>query len=301
MSDMHDIFEHMRPIGDMPDGPIEDWLVTPMGLPTGITKLDDNIRGLQPQDYVVIAGSTSIGKSAFTTGMCLHFPPECPVLLCSLEMRRKEVQHRMLANLTQLDWHRIMTKDIRPDDRRKIADARRNLEGRKIIVDDASFLTPSMLRAKIEHMADLVGAIPRVVIVDYVQLMAGDTRENRQQEVTGISHSLRAISRDYNMSLVAVAQLNRSPGSRPEEGFRPRISDLRESGSLEQDATKVILLHRPGYWARECASAGVFELEGVGEDEVEIDVGKNRHGPTGIVHASWRPECMMFHDKPDEF
>jgi replicative DNA helicase len=297
-------FTSIERIGDIPDGPIENWLFKPMGLRTGIQQLDDVISGVQSEDYMVIGGLPSHGKSALVTSMSMHFDTQVPVVFFTLEMSKAEVRSRIIANLTGLNWHHILHAmrhgGITPAERKRIDDAIKQLHYRNIILDDEPYLTPSVLHEKLDYIITEFEK-PGCIVIDYVQLMSGDASQGRQLEMTSISHDLRAISREFGMAVIAVAQLNRGPYLRPESGFRPRLSDLRESGSFEQDATKVLFVNWPYKWKDAAISRGMIEYEQLDPDEIEIIVAKNREGPTGVITCDFHPECTKFEDTRVEF
>jgi len=256
-----------------------------MGFSTGLNSLDNQIRGLEKGDYIIIAGRPSMGKSSLATDIALAVGKVGTVVVFSLEMNGTLCLERMLANLAKVNYHKLKLNLAANGELKKVNKAAQELCNRKILIDDSSRLYPKILRERLDYIQPKYGLY--CIIVDYLQLMTGWRSEGRQQEVTDMSRELKAIAKDYNIPVVVVSQLNRAVEQRSDN--RPRLSDLRESGSLEQDAHKILLLYRSAYY---------------GEDnntEAEIIVGKNRSGPVGVVKVVWDAESMSFQDVKGEF
>jgi replicative DNA helicase len=257
------------------------------GLATGYHMLDDKTCGLQNGEMIIIAGRPSMGKTSLALNMAEHIGAvdRLPVAIFSLEMGRQQLAERFLCSTSEVDAQAVRKGMLGTEDYEKLVEACGTLAEAPIYVDDTSTLTPLELRAKSRRLKSLYDI--RCVIVDYLQLMhVGAGRvESRQQEITVISRYLKALARELNIPVVVLSQLNRAPEGR--EGHRPRMSDLRESGSIEQDADVVILLHREDYYHR-------------GEDNyqetntAELIIAKQRNGPTGKVDLIFRERFTRF-------
>jgi len=251
-----------------------------MGLETGLASLDNQIRGLEKGDYIILAGRPSMGKSSLATDIALAVGKVGTVVIFSLEMNGIICLERLIANLAKVNYHKLKLNQAVNGELKKVDRAAQELCKRRILIDDSSKLYPKILRERLEYIKPKYGL--ECVIIDYLQLMTAWRTEGRQMEITDISRELKAITKDFNIPLVAVSQLSRAVEQRTDR--KPRLSDLRESGSLEQDAHKILLLYRPAYYGEEDSS------------EAEIIVGKNRSGPTGIVKVKWDSESMSFQD-----
>jgi len=257
-----------------------------MGLRTGINILDKQIRGLSPNDYVIIAARTSQGKTSLAVDIVLSVSANVPVAFFSLEMDSKTIVERMITNLCKLDHHLLLSGEIGPDSQlwKFVIKAADDLSKRKIILDDSSTLSPDTLESKLYAIKSEYGL--GCVIIDYLQLMSMERPESRQQEVSDISRRLKQLNKDFAVPFVALCQLNRAV---EHEGGRPKLRHLRESGSLEQDADKVILIHNPDVEEK---------LTGYdGSGEAELIIAKNRNGPTGVLEVGWMFDYMSFMDR----
>jgi len=265
---------------------------TSMGLPSGIKELDDTILGFSPKEMITIAGRPGMGKSSLARDIMLsvglpHL--EKNILLCTLEMSCEEVVDLLIANLAKIDYYNYK-KGLCTGDIKSLYDtACTQLSSYNIIISDDSYLTPESLRLLLE---DLMKSTPiACVIVDYLQLMSLRCPvESRQTEVATISRELKAIAMDYDLSVIAMSQLNRNVEYR--ESTRPRMSDLRESGAMEQDSSKIILIHRPSYYDK------TVNMDAADTGYAELIVVKNRKGPQRIVKCAWISEYMSFCDIP---
>jgi replicative DNA helicase len=274
---------------------------THIGIPTHFVDLDSKTLGLQPEELTIIAARPSMGKTALALNLCEQIavggPPNSkrgePVAvgLFSLEMSRSAVSRRILSARSGVGGQAIQSGMVDKASYDRIFDANVALAKVPIIIDDTPGLSISTLRAKARRMVaqSKVG----VIVVDYLQLLtAGGRQESRQVEVSAISRGLKALARELKVPVVVLSQLNRASEQR--EGHRPRMSDLRESGSIEQDADVVILLHREEYyhvqdpqWARDNpGKVGVAELI----------IAKQRNGPTGVVRLTWDNATTRFKD-----
>jgi len=257
------------------------------GLPTGYYELDDKTCGLQNGEMIIIAGRPSMGKTALALNIAEHIGiiEKIPLAIFSLEMGRQQLAERFLCSYSGIDAQLVRKGMLSTDHYQKLVEACGVVSEAPIYIDDTAALTPLEIRAKARRLRSTYGI--RCILVDYLQLMhIGTNRvESRQQEISTISRYLKSLARELNAPVVVLSQLNRSPEGR--EGHRPRMSDLRESGSIEQDADVVMLLHREDYYHR-------------GEDGYEPDntaeviIAKQRNGPTGTIKLTFREKCTRF-------
>jgi replicative DNA helicase len=260
------------------------------GVPTGLYDLDELTGGFQKGDLVIVAARPSMGKTAFVTGVALHaaISSRLPVALFSLEMSKEQLVQRMLCTEALVDLGRLLRGRLSDDDYVQLAQAAAHLNTAPIWIDDSGSLNVLEMRAKSRRLkADQ----PKLgmIIVDYIQLMTAAGRaENRVQEVSAISRGLKALAKELAVPILALSQLSRAPEQRTDH--RPQLSDLRESGSIEQDADLVMFLYRPEYYHREDP-----ELHG----KAELIIGKQRNGPTGLVKLYFRRECTRFESIAD--
>jgi replicative DNA helicase len=210
-----------------------------------------------------------------------------PVAIFSLEMGRQQLAERFLYSISEIDSQKVRTGFLNEDDHSKLVNACGQLSEVPIYIDDTSIMTPLALRAKARRLKSQYDI--QCIFVDYLQLMSsGRWRvESRQQEITEISRYIKALARELNIPVVVMSQLNRAPEGRETEGHRPRMSDLRESGSIEQDADVVMLLHREDYYNR-----GVKEYTPT--NKADLIIAKQRNGPTGKVELIFREKITRF-------
>ncbi len=230
-----------------------------------------------------------MGKTAFVTGLALHaaISHRLPVALFSLEMSKEQLVQRMLCSEALVDLSRLLRGRLSDDDYVQLAQAAGHLNTAPIWIDDSGALTVLEMRAKARRLKADQPELG-MIIVDYIQLMnASGEAENRVQEVSVISRGLKALAKELTVPILALSQLSRAPEQRTDH--RPQLSDLRESGSLEQDADLVMFLYRPEYYMKE-AEAREKELDG----RAELIIGKQRNGPTGTVDLFFRRECTRF-------
>jgi replicative DNA helicase len=265
------------------------------GIPSGFSKIDRITSGWQKTDLIIVAARPAMGKTAFVLSMMRNMAVDYkkPVAMFSLEMSSIQLVNRIIASESELGSDKIKKGEIYGDDMQKLNNAIAVLDEAPIFIDDTPALSVFELRAKCRRlkMQHDIG----IVLVDYLQLMTAgtDNRGSREQEVSSISRSLKAIAKELDVPIIALSQLNRSVESR--EGRRPQLSDLRESGAIEQDADMVIFIHRPEYY-------------GITEDEnnnslrnvAEIIISKHRNGAVGDVRLSFRKELAKFVDM-DEY
>ncbi|MGH9829359.1 MAG: replicative DNA helicase, partial [Blastocatellia bacterium] len=254
------------------------------GVPTGFTDFDQMTSGLQRQDLVIIAARPSMGKTALALNMGLYAARNTLVVgIFSLEMSSEQLVSRLLCSEARVDAHRLRTGYLNREEWAKLADALRRLSETKIFLDDTPGQSVMEMRAKArrlkaEHGLDLL-------IVDYLQLMSGRGRpESRQQEVSQISRDLKGLAKELDLPVVALSQLSRAPEQRGGENRRPQLSDLRESGAIEQDADVVCFIFREEVYNESPENQGIAELI----------VGKQRNGPTGTVKLVFQKEFTRF-------
>lgn len=255
------------------------------GLPTGFSELDELTTGFQPGDMVVVAGRPSMGKTALGLNMAEHAAvvEGLPVVFFSLEMSRQQVAQRLLCSRARIDSHKFRKRMLNEEERRFLADVCMELQGAPLFVDDTPGLTPMELRAKARRLKMQHNI--RAVFVDYLQLMHAPGHESRQQEISYISRSLKALGRELGIPIVALAQLNRQTEGRT--GNQPRMSDLRESGAIEQDADAVLLIHREEYYKRDDPN-----LKG----KAQLIIAKQRNGPTGEIDLQFDHQATRFNN-----
>ena len=253
------------------------------GVPTGFIDFDRATSGLQKSDLIIIAGRPSMGKSAFavTIAEFAAVNKNIPVAIFSLEMSKEQLVQRMLCSQAQVDAHKVRTGFLSPSDWPHLTKAAGVLSNVSIYIDDTPAISALELRAKARRLkaAHDVG----LIIVDYLQLMQSSTKsESRQQEISEISRSLKALARELNVPLIAISQLSRAVESR--QDHRPQLSDLRESGAIEQDADVVVLLMREEYYNPTEENRGI----------AEVIIAKQRNGPTGTVKMKFFKEYVKF-------
>lgn len=264
------------------------------GVPTGFYSLDDLTGGFQKGDLVIVAARPSMGKTALTTGIALHaaISHQIPVAVFSLEMSKEQLVQRMLCSEALVDLGRLLRGRLSEDDYVRLAQAAGHLNTAPIWIDDSGSLTVLETRAKARRLKADQPELG-LVIIDYIQLMhsAGES-ENRQQEVSLISRGLKALGKELGVPILALSQLSRAPEQRADH--RPQLSDLRESGSLEQDADLVMFLYRPEYYLPplEAQEKGL-------QGKAELIIGKQRNGPTGTVDLFFRKESTRFESFSD--
>ncbi len=253
------------------------------GVATGFQDLDDICSGLQPSDLIIVAARPSMGKTTFGLNIAEHVALEygASVALFSLEMSREQLVRRMLCTKAMVDQHKARSGDLDEDDWARIMEVASKLSEAKIYIDDTPAITVSGMRAKVKRLQAEHGL--GLVIVDYLQLMQGRGRvENRQQEIAEISRSLKGLAKEINAPVLALAQLSRAVEQRQDK--RPMLADLRESGSLEQDADVVMFIYRDEYYNPDSDKKGI----------AEIIVAKQRNGPTGKIELGFLKEFTRF-------
>jgi replicative DNA helicase len=256
------------------------------GLPTGFTKLDDLTSGFQPGDFIVIAGRPSMGKTAFGLNVAEHMAIEDrrPIAFFSMEMSRMQIAERILCGRGRVDSHRFRRGMVSEEEKNQLGYLCAQLEDVPLLIDDTPAMSVLELRAKARRLFQQHEI--QAVFIDYLQLMSTPHREdNRQQEISAISRGLKALGRELKIPVIAMAQLNRMAEGR--EGHKPRMSDLRESGAIEQDADVVLLLHREEYYKREDPT-----VKGL----ADVIIAKQRNGPTDVVNLQFEGRLARFHN-----
>jgi replicative DNA helicase len=262
----------------------------PIGLSTGLKDLDAKLGGLEASDLTIIAGRPGMGKTAL--GVNIVSAQTVPVHVFSMEMSTEQIEFRLLAEASEIPGDRLRRGDFDETQWRQLVKAQRTLQQKTILVDDVGGLTIAQLAAKARRTKRMHGT--GLIVIDYIQLMAGGKRdENRVQEVTEITQGLKALAKELRLPIVALSQLSRAVESR--ENKRPYLADLRESGSIEQDADKVIFLFREEYYLAQKGTATLDELANAA-GKAEANVAKYRNGSPGIVHLQFDGTLTRFSD-----
>lgn len=260
------------------------------GVPTGFNDLDYKLSGLQPSDLVLVAARPSMGKTAFVLNIAQYvaFKKEKGVAIFSLEMSKEQLVNRMLSMESRVDSQKLRTGTLSDSDWDAVVEGIGVIGNSKLIIDDTPGISIMELRSKCRKMKLEHGL--SIVIIDYLQLMSGSGKggENRQQEISEISRSLKALARELNAPVIALSQLSRACETRPDH--RPMLSDLRESGAIEQDADMVMFLYRDDYYHKDTENPNI----------AEVIIAKQRNGPIGTVNLLWRPELTKFENLAKE-
>jgi len=257
------------------------------GLPTGFKDLDRIIMGLNDSDLILIASRPGMGKTAIALNIALHAAKKSnkSVAVFSLEMSREQLAMRLLSSSAFVDGKRLHTGRLQDDEWRKLAEAAAQISESKLLINDDASLTVTEMNAQCRRLTDL-----GLVVIDYMQLMSAATNErgyrgeNRVQIVTEISRTMKVMAKELNVPIICLSQLNRDNEKRAKGDRRPQLSDLRESGSIEQDADIVMGLYRDDYYNDESEMPNI----------AECIVLKNRRGETGTVQLRWDPEYTSF-------
>ena len=257
---------------------------TVTGIPTGFIDLDYKTSGLQPSDFVLIAARPSMGKTAFVLNLVDHIAVKkgLPSMVFSLEMSKEQLVNRMLAMESNVDSQKLRTGTLSDSDWDAVVEGIGVIGNSKLIIDDTPGISIGELRSKCRKMKLEHGL--SVVIIDYLQLMSGSGKggDNRQQEISEISRSLKGLARELSAPVIALSQLSRACETR--QDHRPMLSDLRESGAIEQDADVVMFLYRDDYYNKDTDMPNI----------AEVIIAKQRNGPIGTVNLVWRPEYTKF-------
>ncbi|HEY6864120.1 MAG TPA: replicative DNA helicase [Burkholderiales bacterium] len=259
------------------------------GVPTGYTDLDSRTSGLQPGDLVIVAGRPSMGKTALALNMAEYVAVEnrLPVAVFSMEMAGTQLAMRMLGSIGRLDQHKLRTGKLSDEDWNRLTTAVGKLHDAPIHIDETAALNALELRARARRLHRQYGALG-LIVIDYLQLMEASTQgENRATEISEISRSLKALAKELKVPVVALSQLNRGLEQRPNK--RPVMSDLRESGAIEQDADLILFIYRDEVYNPDTPEKGI----------AEIIIGKQRNGPIGTVKLTFLGEYTRFESHAD--
>ncbi|MBO5460356.1 MAG: replicative DNA helicase [Ruminococcus sp.] len=258
---------------------------TVTGIPTGFIDLDYKLSGLQRSDLVLVAARPSMGKTAFVLNIAQHvaFRQNLAVAIFSLEMSKEQLVNRLFSLESHIDAQVLRTGNLKDTDWEKLIEGAGTIGKSKLIIDDTPGISIAELRSKcrkfkLEQGLDLI-------IIDYLQLMSGSSKrsnESRQQEISEISRSLKGIARELNVPVIALSQLSRAVESRTDK--RPMLSDLRESGAIEQDADVCMFIYREDYYIPDTEDKNI----------AEIIIAKQRNGPIGTVRLAWMPQYTRF-------
>lgn len=280
---MHEVFQSLE---KMKDNALSGRIT---GIATGYRKLDEITSGFRPSDLIIVAARPSMGKTAFALSvacnMALNF--RVPVGIFCLEMSKEQLAQRLLCNVTHFELSKLRAGDINVQEWKRLTTGASTLQTAPIIIDDEPSLDPRTLRAKarrikMEHNI-------QVLFVDYLQLMHTKGKsDNRQQEISEISRSIKLLARELNITVVALSQLSRAVEQR--ENKLPRLSDLRESGAIEQDADTVMFLYREDYYKEKSEISDEPQV-------TQVIIGKQRNGPVGTLELMFHPKTATFYDK----
>jgi replicative DNA helicase len=283
-------FSHIKPVADHLLEKVQEMAGRPVmltGLTSGFNDLDQKTSGLQPADLIIIAARPSMGKTAFCLNVAQNAAIKAGAVvgIFSLEMSKESLVMRMLSSEARVDAHRFRTGYLSRDEWARLAGALGTLADAKIFVDDTPGISVLEMRAKARRLAAEQKRLD-LIVVDYLQLMSGGGRrtESRQQEVSQISRELKGLAKELNVPLVALSQLSRAAETRTDH--RPQLSDLRESGAIEQDADVVGFIYREEYYNSTDENA----------NKAEIIIAKQRNGPTGTVELAFIKEFTRFED-----
>lgn len=254
------------------------------GVATGFIDLDYRTAGMQPSDLILVAARPSMGKTAFVLNIAQYvaFKQHQTVAIFSLEMSKEQLVNRLFSMESKVDSQHLRTGNLSDDEWEKLIESAGIIGKSNLIIDDTPGISISELRSKcrkykLEHHLDMI-------IIDYLQLMSGSGRgtDSRQQEISDISRSLKALARELNVPVLALSQLSRAVEQRPDH--RPMLSDLRESGAIEQDADVVMFIYRDDYYNKDTEKRNI----------AEIIIAKQRNGPIGTVELVWLPDFTKF-------
>ena len=253
------------------------------GIATGFIDLDYRTAGMQPSDLVLIAARPSMGKTAFVLNIAQHvaFKLNQPVAIFSLEMSKEQLVNRLFSLESKVDAQKLRTGNLSDGEWEKLIESAGVIGKSNLIIDDTPGITIGEMRSKCRKYKLEYGL--NMIIIDYLQLMSGSGKnDSRQQEISDISRSLKALARELGVPVLALSQLSRAVEQRPDH--RPMLSDLRESGAIEQDADVVMFIYRDDYYNKDTEKKGI----------AEISVAKQRTGPIGTIELVWLPEYTKF-------
>ena len=288
--------EHLAPVSELAPGALEmiqrlyeqEGEVT--GVETGFEDLDHLTTGFHKSDLIILAARPAMGKTAMALNAIWHASGEkkMPVAIFSLEMSKEQLVQRLISQTTRIPTQALRSGNVKAEDWPKLVRGVAEVSRAPIWIDDTAGVTLMEIRAKVRRLAsqlNVAGEMPlSLVVVDYLQLMVGqgNRAENRQQEIAEISRGLKVLARDLDVPVLAIAQLSRAVEARHDK--RPLLSDLRDSGAIEQDADMVMFLYRDEYYNSDSDDKGI----------AEVIVGKHRNGPTGKVQLAWMEQYTKF-------
>ncbi len=257
------------------------------GVPSGFTKLDYKTTGFQPSDLVLIAARPAMGKTSFALNIAAHaaIRANVPVAIFSLEMSKEQLANRILCSEAFISNEKVKIADVNHEDMSKLASTINKISRAPVYIDDTAGITVSEIKAKCRRLKlkDQLG----MVVIDYLQLIQGNSRDSRQNEVAENSRLLKIMAKELNVPILCLSQLSRAPEQRPDH--RPMLSDLRDSGSIEQDADMVMFLYRDDYYHEESEKKNISECI----------IAKFRNGSVGTVELGWRGEYTRFTNLDD--
>jgi replicative DNA helicase len=254
------------------------------GASTGFSDLDEKTSGLQPADLIIVAGRPSMGKTTIAMNMAenIAVKTKMPVAVFSMEMPGEALAMRMMSSLGRIDQHKVRTGKLDDDDWPRLTSAINLLAETKLFIDDTPALTPTELRSRARRLTREHGQLA-LIVIDYLQLMQSPASgDNRVQQISDISRSLKALAKELNVPVIALSQLNRNLEQRPNK--RPVMSDLRESGAIEQDADLIIFVYRDEVYHEDSPDKGI----------AEVIIGKQRNGPLGTVRLTFLGQFTRF-------
>lgn len=286
--------DHLSPVSELAPGALEmiqrlyeqEGEVT--GVETGFEDLDKLTTGFHKSDLVVLAARPAMGKTAMALNAIWHAAGEkkAPVAIFSLEMSKEQLVQRLISQTTRIPTQSLRSGNVKAEDWPKLLHGVAEVSKAPIWIDDTAGVSLMEMRAKTRRLASQLNAAGgpplALIVVDYLQLMIGNNRENRQQEIAEISRGLKVLARDLDVPVLAIAQLSRAVEARHDK--RPMLSDLRDSGAIEQDADMVMFLYRDEYYNPDSDDKGI----------AEVIVGKHRNGPTGKVQLAWLEQYTKF-------
>lgn len=254
------------------------------GVPSGFKDFDNMTAGLQPSDLIIVAGRPSMGKTAFAVNLAEHavMKDEGAVIVFSMEMPAESLAMRILSSMGRIEQTRLRSGQLEDDDWPRLSSAISMMSSKKLLIDDSGALSPFEVRARARRVARAYGGLS-LIVIDYLQLMrVPGHSEHRAAEISEISRSLKALARELNVPVVVLSQLNRGLEQRPEK--RPVMSDLRESGAIEQDADLIVFIYRDEVYHKDTNDKGT----------AEIIIGKQRNGPIGTVRLTFLGQYSRF-------
>jgi replicative DNA helicase len=254
------------------------------GLACGFYDLDAMTQGFQRSDLVIVAGRPSMGKTAFSLGLAsnIAIQHKLPVAIFSLEMSKEQIIQRLLSKESRIESNRLRSGRISHKEWEPLGHAISRLSEIRVFVDDTPNISLNEMRSRARRLQAEQGGVLGLILIDYLQLMEGSGSENRVQELARITRSLKALARELNVPIIALSQLSRSVEARADK--RPMMSDLRESGSIEQDADLIMMLYRDDYYNPDSPDRGI----------AEVNIVKHRNGPTGSVKLLFEPQFTEF-------